>query len=1573
MDFLAYICGDFITLKRTKHIVMGIVWALICLYIICIVSFRIPLVQRLLGGWISSAISARIGSKAEIGRVEVGLFNRMIVDDVVIYDQEDEMMLKASRVSAKIDVLPLFKGHIGISSAQLFGLRANLYKEHAGSRSNFQFVLDSLASKEVEKKGGIDLSMHSLVIRNGEVAYHQRDVAETPHAFNLSHLHLKDISGHLSVARFNGSEIGLSVQKLSLKELSGIDIRSLRFHASVEKDKACVRNLELVFPQSELHTDSLVVHDCEGHDLYRDGKFHFDHAYFACKLRTAFNLTDFSSFVPSLSKLDVPMNGCASVEGTKKEIVVNDLELADEAFLRARTPAFPAASPLTPLQRARGTLRLRASGRVSKGSDNDIAWRTKINNFHADNDIIVQILRAGKPALPGAETVNEGNEDVEKLISRMGAVDFSGSAQGVGFFAGEDARVPGSMLMASGNLSMEAGQADVSIERDGDEIALSLGTHELNLQQILDNDKLGLFSGNLQAKGNLATKTIHANGEISRIDYNKLSLTDLKIDGDFTDHSYDGMFSMDNALGKIDFSGRVDWNAESPLVNIVASLQNLSVEKLESLGLPISLNENGMINADVKANLIGKDLNHLEGDIALTNFYSRSPNPGLTPNVNFAGEDARVPVAFPKSEGNYKGNYYLDELYLNASCMGKRKSLKLVSDFAEIDLDGEYDYLTLTRSLSGMVQRRLPSLTDLLGKGDMFFPKYPAISKRGNNKLNMTATIKKTDWLQSIFGLPVDIKKQAFITAYVDEENDDVELKADIPDFSYEGSSYLASQIELTSPNDTMMLKVHTQKQMNDGKTMHLNALVHAANDQLKTRLEWNDQQKIPVAGELVFNTDFLRTSNGKSSVHMSFLPSEIFVNDTTWNILPSEIYYSDKQLKVNHFTIMNGEQHIIINGNANNNPLDSLTADLKDVDIAYLMNILNFHPVEFSGKASGKAYLKAAFSNPDVYAQLEVTDFRFQYGRMGTLYATASYNQDKKQIDIDAIADDSDYGGAITYINGYVSPLRNDINLDIEAHGTRLEFVESFCGSFMKHVEAHADGAVRLWGDLGDLNLTGKLVANGELDITSLNTHYYLTNDTIDLVVDDILFKNDTIRDPLGNIGIVNGGLHHDHLTDLTFDFDITAQNLLCYDFPDYGDDIFFGKVYADGKCAIVGRKGRIDIDVNATPRQNSFIEYNAASPDALTNQEFISWRNKEEIKQATIPLENASVNTRQPEHFSSTDLRINFLINTTPEATLRLLMDKSNGDYIALNGTGTIRANYYNKGPFHMFGTYLIDHGLYRLTIQNFIKRDFVFQPGGTIIFGGDPYDAVINMPSIYTINSVPLSDLQMGNSFTSNNVRVDCLMNISGTAHAPHVEFDIDLPTVNSDAKQMVRSLINSEDEMNQQVIYLLGIGRFYTQNRNNAEQNAQQSQTSLAMQSLLSGTISQQINEVLKNYVNLSNWNFGANISTGDEGFNNAEYEGLLSGSLLNNRLLINGQFGYRDNQNATSSFIGDFDVRYLLVPNGNLALKVYNQTNDRYFTRNSLNTQGVALIMKKDFDSWRELLRLRRKEKKMLTQ
>ena len=175
-------------------------------------------------------------------------------------------------------------------------------------------------------------------------------------------------------------------------------------------------------------------------------------------------------------------------------------------------------------------------------------------------------------------------------------------------------------------------------------------------------------------------------------------------------------------------------------------------------------------------------------------------------------------------------------------------------------------------------------------------------------------------------------------------------------------------------------------------------------------------------------------------------------------------------------------------------------------------------------------------------------------------------------------------------------------------------------------------------------------------------------------------------------------------------------------------------------------------------------------------------------------------------------------------------------------------------------MYGTYRVDHGTYKLSLQDVIRKDFHFQPGGTIVFGGQPLKAALDLQAVYTVPSVSLNDLATGSNFSNASVRVNCLMNLGGQAENPQISFDFDIPNVNEDEKQMVRSLISTDEERNLQIIYLLGIGRFYTYGL-----GADQSQANAAVQSLLSSTLSGQLNDLLSSVIGNGNWNIGTNLS------------------------------------------------------------------------------------------------------------
>ena len=72
-------------------------------------------------------------------------------------------------------------------------------------------------------------------------------------------------------------------------------------------------------------------------------------------------------------------------------------------------------------------------------------------------------------------------------------------------------------------------------------------------------------------------------------------------------------------------------------------------------------------------------------------------------------------------------------------------------------------------------------------------------------------------------------------------------------------------------------------------------------------------------------------------------------------------------------------------------------------------------------------------------------------------------------------------------------------------------------------------------------------------------------------------------------------------------------------------------------------------------------------------------------------------------------------------------------------------------------------------------------------------------------------------------------------------------------------------------------------------------------------------------------------------------------------------LVNGNLGYRDKSVNSNSFIGDFDLEYLINKAGTFRLKAYNHYNDKnYYIKSALTTQGVGIMFKKDFSKAKEI-------------
>ena len=1501
-------------LKRIKNIIRVVVWTVVAVWAAVVIVLHVPAVQRRIANGVASALGSKLATDVRVGRVDVGWLDRIVIDDISVDDRDGNEMLTVARAAVKIDVWGLMDGRVDVSSAQLFGVNGTFYKTDSVTAANYQFVLDAFSSNDTTHKS-TDVHVNSVVIRRANMRYDRRDVAPTPGKFNVNHLEIKDLSTHIIMPYLTDDSVHVMLKRLSVKETSGLDIRDMAFSFKADKSRAELSGFSLVMNGTDIRIDSLAAtYNYKGKNIDKTSI-----RYVGKLAASTVTPADISFLDNRLASMTRPVSLSADIAGTGTSIAVSNLRVDGSG----NSLSIVADMAL----------------KTVESEDNDtvkrLAWLADIDKLYVNGegiDVISDCLKAWNIQLPS-------------FVGRLGYLSMTATGSG-----------NGSNGSAEATVGTGIGDVDISAKASGETVTAAVTAANVDLGAIAGSRQLGAITATADINGHRLGGQIDrvaAKIDVDAFEYNGYRYSDINVDADYNGSLLTANIAVDDPNGSVEMYAEAAVSRRNGAYELSGMTLSGAVNDFCPAGMRLTDRwGDAMFSANIDADITGKDINDMSGYAQISDF------------TMMAGRAKRDTVSADDDIQQIRG-CALRSLRIETTAANRDHELTMTSDFGDATVKGTFSYTTLAASVMSIISGKLPVFIGTYGQ-----------ASHGNS---LTANIRLTDasFISALFGFPLTLQEPLYADVEIDDNNNILNVRARGDNFTYDNTTYNNAVVDIANgtAGDTLAVRVFVKRVTDDGKAMDLDLRAAALGDVVDSNISWDNHEEHPVKGTLNSSTTFSRDVQGNIGIDMAIHNSEILVNDTVWTVQPSRAFYANKTLDVDSFAIAHGDQYIRVTGRATASAADSLTADLRDVDIGYILDLVNFHKVEFDGKATGTAYVKKVFSRaPEAYANLTINDFLFQGGRMGTMDAAVRWNNDGKQIEVDAVCND----GPLSQmpIHGYVSIGRHYIDLNFLPRGTSLEFLLGFCGSFIGDIDATATGDVTLSGDLSEINLTGTAIADGQMTISSLNTTYHLNNDTIVFIPNEILFDNAIFHDDYGNRGIVNGALHHKHLTKLTYDLSIEAENLLAYDFKDYGGESFYGTVFATGTCDIIGRIGSIDFNINATAGPGSFIEYDAASESTITEQEFITWRDKQELinMRRTPPPAAKRDAAGRPERPApdlrdmASDMHLNFLVNTTPDFTLRVLMDKQSGDCISLNGSGTISATYYNKGSFEMFGNYAVESGTYKLTIQNLMTREFIFDDGSLIVFGGDPYNATLNLRAVYTLNSVPLSDLRIGNSFAGNNVRVDCIMNIVGTPLAPRVEFDLDLPTISSDAQQMVRSLINSEEEMNQQVIYLLSIGRFYAESSGGDDETST-SQTSLAMQSILSGTVSQQINNLLSSFVNISNWNVGANISTGDEGWNNAEYEGMLSGKLFNNRLLLNGQFGYRDNANATTSFIGDFELQYLLVPSGNLAIRMYNQTNDRYFTKSSLNTQGIGLIMKKDFSTWRELFRSGKKNAK----
>lgn len=1491
-------------LKILKRAIQTLVVILLASYIGIILALNIPVVQRAVSSFASDELSKVLGADVSIGNINLGFLNRIILEDVRLNDEQGAELLSVARVSAAYALTPLLDGKIDISSAQLFGFNAQLSKETPDAKPNFQFIIDALSS-DSEEPSRIDLRINSLLIRRGNITYDVLSEAEKEGVFNPNHLQMNNMRANVSLKALRNDTLNASIRQLSMEEAkSGFILKRLDFRIISNNQHTVIDNFDIQLPNTTLMIDTINVR----YDSINALDNFADNARFSVHLKPSeVTLQDIAAFVPNLKTFRDKIFVELLAEGT-----INDLHL--------------------PILKVNGNhLRINGDADIQGiGHPEQASIRGQLGEVYADPEGLAFLMR----------NLSNNFDELPDVIRNLGSIHFNGNISGPLSHMVTHGKLETDLGSFQGNMQLKSDNAVGAFGYEGD-----LQTDGFSLGSLLENKNLGDIAFSLDLNGTyprVGHPKVLVKGVIDSLMYSGYTYHNITLDGEQQNGGYNGTIVLDDMNAYIKMVGTMNMLSSVPVFNFNADIEHFRPTPLH-LAEGYKDNE---LSLNIKADFVGRSIDDMIGELNINNMRF------VTPSRAYHLDNFKV-AAVKQDNGS--------------------KKLTFTSNFLQANIEGDYSYRTLPNSVMAVIDRYVPSLFN-----------YKSI-KESENNFTFDMRLDNTEFISALLHIPLTVYTPSTLKGFFNDKERKMRIEGFFPRFMYDDKFLESGVLLAETPTDQFHVTARvSDRDLEDD--MNYAADISARNDSVIALMNWGNKGEHTYSGRLSTLVSFLKPEARDEALAAELMPlkakidinpSNVIINDTLWNIHRSHVTIEGKRFHVDDFLVTQAENRFLkINGDISESPEDTVFIDMNDMQLTYIFEILD-QGVSFDGDATGESYAVGVLKAPFLYSNLHVKDFGTEGYRIGDLDFHGEWHHEKEGLWI--IGDIQEDTIAHSHVTGYVYPIKPTSSLDlmVNAQGTNLRFLQHFLDGVTPDFNGRVWGDVHFFGKFKALNVEAekKVAAMASLKVGMLNTDFVL-RDSITVKQDGLTFSNSHMTDHSGDHdGRLNGFIHWKNFSDVRFDLRFDMNNMLVLNTQQSVEYPFYGTVYGTGNAHIYGDDNNgMRIDAAITTNRNTTFNYIKDGITTASGSQFVTYNGKTPRRSIldSIPksdFEKVMQREQIEEDSHTMDTYLNILADVTPDATFRIIMDPIVGDNISFTGSGSLRANYYNKGDFNMFGTYTMDKGVYKLSMQEIIRKDLQLQEGSTLTFSGDPLDAQLDWHAKYTVNSASLNDLiPNASSFVNQtSVKVNCLLNISGSMTNPELSLGLELPQESDEVQSLVQNYIPTEEQMNMQILYLLSIGKFYTPDYVNVSQNSN------VMSSVVSSTLSGQLNNALSNVINSNNWNFGTNLSTGQNGWNDWEVEGILSGQLLNNRLLLNGNFGYRENRMSNTNFVGDFDAQLLLNQSGNIRLKAYNQTNDRYFVRTNPTTQGLGIIFKKDFDNWRELIFGRGKGNKKQTE
>ncbi len=1130
--------------------------------------------------------------------------------------------------------------------------------------------------------------------------------------------------------------------------------------------------------------------------------------------------------------------------------------------------------------------------------------------------------------------------ELPRNFRHLGAIRFKGNF--TGFY--HDFVAYGKVKTSLGDL-----KTDISFKlKNGTPVYKGkIETNRFRLGQFMEIPKdIGAVTMNVNVDGKgFSINDIDATmvGDIKQIEVKGYNYTNVTVEGAFKKKIFTGFVSVQDENIAFDFDGSIDLANKIPAYHFISNIKEAKLAKLNMINSENPLKTR--FSTQLTVDLVGDNIDNLVGEVKFLNSIYKDKLDSIE----------------------------VDSVVMEIRNQGAERFIAVKSDILEANLKGELKLGELTTFIERFFVRYIPSQID---------EKHQVANL--SNDLDFGIEFHNTELLSKLLFKDIKLSDNTSVKGGYNATSHVLSLLVTSPNIEAYGATIKNLTLNSYADENKMELKIDALNILKTDSFYINNFRLHSniENNTLITKTGWlNNDTLVQNEGNFEITTLF----DGFYHVTNTFDNSYTLLSDMLWQINPNSFIEMDTtQLFFRGFSIASGTESILIDGRLSGSADDQLDLLLKKFDLTTINKIIPKEVLNVTGIIDGIASIRKENEALLFTSDLEVDDLRLNDYLIGNGNVVSTWNTKSEALKLKGEFK-RDHIPTILF-DGYYYPKEEDesLNINLSMYKTKLKMFAPYIDDYVALIDGEATANVSLTGNFKKPALNGKVgLTSAKFKVNYLNTTFKIDKCNIDIVPDMISFDNIKILDAKENKmlgwGVANGTIYHNWFADWSLDVGINANNFLVLNTTEKENSIYYGKANVSGFVNIDnGNKDKqMRLEANVKTEKNTTINIPLTDNEDITENSFITFVSKD----------SADVNLEAKNKVDLSGLEMNFDLEVTPDAEIRLIFDDQIGDVMRSTGSGNLKLNINNDGDLNMFGKYTVKDGDYLFTLQNVINKRFDLEEGGTIFWDGSPYDAEINLTAIYRLRA-RLYDL-LANVDTSDvykrRIPVDLKLNMRNAMMNPDISFDIVLPTADEDTKSKVRSVLyvsgkeENIQELNKQVFSLLVLNSFLPPS--GADANYSRAGVgSTTSSELLSNQVSNMLSKISNDF------DIGVNYRPGDE-LSNQELELALSTQIFNDRLVLDGNLGISDRQNVsgaaqnTSNLAGDISLEYKITKDGKLRVKAFNNSNQYSFQNiNSPYTQGVGISYREEYDTnkefWDNLLQrfgLRRKKKKNITE